>query len=65
MSSDEFKKFKKARKGLKLTQADVAGKIGITANSYARIEQGRAKPSYDTLKAICKVLGLPFPVNYS
>ncbi len=65
MSSDEFKKFKKARKKIGLTQREVGEKIGITTNSYARIEQGRAKPSYDTLKLICKVLGLPFPVNYS
>ncbi len=53
--------FKKARKNLGLTQEDVAAKIGITTNSYARIERGDAKPSYDTLKEICKVLKLPFP----
>jgi len=53
--------FKKARKSLGLTQEQVAAKIGKTANSYARIERGDAKPSYDTLKAICKVLKLPFP----
>lgn len=53
--------FKKARKKLGLTQEEVAVKISITANSYARIERGDAKPSYDTLKAICKILKLPFP----
>jgi len=53
--------FKKTRKNLGLTQEQVAEKVGITTNSYARIERGDAKPSYDTLKAICKVLKLPFP----
>lgn len=53
--------FKKARKNLKLTQKQVAEKIGITENSYARIERGDAKPSYDTLKAICRVLKLELP----
>lgn len=54
-------RLKKARKSLGLTQEQVAEKIGITANSYARIERGDAKPSYDTLKAICRILKLPFP----
>lgn len=53
--------FKKARKNLGLTQEQVANKVGITPNSYARIERGDAKPSYDTLKAICKVLKLELP----
>jgi transcriptional regulator with XRE-family HTH domain len=53
--------FKKARKNLRLTQKQVAEKIGITENSYARIERGDAKPSYDTLKAICRVLKLELP----
>lgn len=52
---------KKARKKLGLTQAKVAAKVGITANSYAKIERGGAKPSFDTLKAICKVLRIEFP----
>lgn len=53
--------FKKARKNLDLTQEQVANKVGITPNSYARIERGDAKPSYDTLKAICRVLKLELP----
>lgn len=65
MSLDELKNLKKARKKIGLTQANVGEKVGITANSYARIEQGRAKPSYDTLKLICKILKIPFPLNYS
>lgn len=65
MDVNELKNLKKARKRLSLRQEDVAVKVGITTNSYARIEQGRAKPSYDTLKAICKELKIPFPLNYS
>ncbi len=53
---------KKARKNLGLTQEQVANKIGKATNTYARIERGVAKPSHDTLKAICKVLKLPFPI---
>ncbi len=63
MDINELKNFKKIRRKLGLTQADIAEKIGITTNSYARIEQGRAKPSYDTLKAICKELKIPFPLK--
>lgn len=54
---------KKARKNLGLTQKEVASKIGIKANSYARIERGNAKPSFDRLKAICKVLKIDFPLK--
>ncbi len=63
MGSDELKNLKKARKKLGLTQAEVAGRVGITANSYARIERG-TNPSYETLKAICKVLKLDFPFRH-
>lgn len=56
---------KKARESLGLTQEEVGVKIGITANSYARIERGVKKPSFDTLKAICKVLKIDFPLKNS
>ena len=61
MGSDELRNLKKSRKKLNLTQAEVATKAGIITNSYARIERGDAKPSFDTLKAICKVLKIDFP----
>lgn len=56
MGSQELKKLKKAREELGLTQAQVAEKVGIYVNHYARIERGEVNPSYDTLKAILKVL---------
>lgn len=54
--SQELKKLKAARKKLGFTQVDVAEKVGIYPNHYARIERGEVNPSWDTLKEILKVL---------
>lgn len=62
MGSQDLKKLRKARKDLGLTQEEVAKKVGIITNHYARIERGEVKPSYDTLKATFKVLKLDFPL---
>ena len=50
------KKLEKARKELDLSQAQVAEKVGINANYYARIERGVVNPSLKTLQQILKVL---------
>jgi transcriptional regulator with XRE-family HTH domain len=47
---------KKARETLDLTQAEVAKKVGINVNYYARIERGEEVPSLDTLESLVKVL---------
>lgn len=50
------KKLKEARIRLGLTQSDVAGKAGISANYYARIERDKENPTVETLKQILKAL---------
>ena len=57
MNSDEIsKKLKKGRKQSGLTQLEVAEKVGISANYYARIERGQISPSLQTLKDIMNIL---------
>lgn len=50
--------FKIAREKLGLTQAQVAEKVGIDTNYYARIERGEVNAAVKTLKAIGKLLKL-------
>ena len=52
---------KKARESKGLTQTDVAKKVGLHYNSYAKIERGELQPSLKTLDKIYKALGLKFP----
>lgn len=47
---------KKARKRTDFTQVEVAKKIGINANYYARIERGELIPSLEVFEAISKIL---------
>lgn len=49
-------KLKRSRQKLGLNQAEVAEKVGINANYYARIERGVVNPSLKTLQQILKVL---------
>ncbi len=50
------KELKKARKKLNLKQIDIAEKVGINPNYYARLERGEETPSLDTLKKLAQVL---------
>lgn len=50
------KNIKRARGKLGLTQLQVAEKVGIHVNYYARIERGNARASIDVLKEISSVL---------
>ncbi len=50
------KNLKKARNNANLTQAQVAEKVGIHVNFYARIERGEADASLETMKEILKAL---------
>ena len=49
-------KIKEARLSKNLRQIDVAKKAGLNANSYAKIERGKQKPSAVTLTKILKAL---------
>lgn len=47
-----------ARKALSLTQEDVAERVDISTEFYARIERGHALPSVSTLARLAGALGL-------
>lgn len=47
---------KKARIKNNLTQEEVAQKVKMNTNYYARIERGEVRASFDTLEKIFKVL---------
>lgn len=56
-SQDQLgKNIKKARAKAKLTQAEVAEKVGIHVNYFAMIERGEVNPSYEILEGIAKAL---------
>ena len=44
------------RKLMKLSQSDLAEKVGCTIGAISHIETLKAKPSLDLLKKICKEL---------
>lgn len=47
-----------ARRALRMTQADVAERLGVTTEFYARIERGHALPSVTTLARLAGMLDL-------
>ena len=49
---------RQARKALDLTQEDVADRIGVSAEFYARIERGHSLPSVPTFARIAGALGV-------
>lgn len=48
------------RQEKRLKQKEVAEQINISTASYSRIESGSHRPSMESLKNICQVLGLSF-----
>jgi transcriptional regulator with XRE-family HTH domain len=47
-----------ARRARKLTQEDVADRVGVSTQFYGRIERGNALPSVTTLRRMLEVLDL-------
>lgn len=45
-----------ARTGTRLTQADVAERLGVATEVYGRLERGLLLPSVPTLRKLCTVL---------
>lgn len=52
------KRLKELRVENNYTQADVAGKIGVRQQSYARYESGSGEPNLETLIAIAKIFNV-------
>jgi transcriptional regulator with XRE-family HTH domain len=49
---------REARKRAKLTQEDVAERLGVAPEVYGRMERGVIMPSVSRLKKLCEVLGV-------
>ena len=56
LPGDIGKKLKNARLEAALTQAEIAKKVDIQPNTYARIERGEAVVKLPTLRKLIKVL---------
>lgn len=50
------RELKTARLQAGLTQKQLAEKLGVHANYYARVERGEENPSLDILKKLTKIL---------
>ena len=48
----------------KLTQVEVASKIGKSTTALSQIIKGTYNPNPDTLEKLCKVLEIPQPILY-
>ncbi|RAS75210.1 helix-turn-helix domain-containing protein [Priestia endophytica] len=48
------KRLKELRSSRKLTQTEIAAKLGITRGTYAHYEIDKRQPDYETLKKIAK-----------
>lgn len=51
-------RLKELRKQAKLTQVELAGKLGIVQSSYADWERGKKKPTQDNLVKIAQALNV-------
>lgn len=52
------KRLKELRLENNYTQTDVAGKIGVRQQSYARYESGSGEPNLETLVTIAKIFNV-------
>jgi transcriptional regulator with XRE-family HTH domain len=51
-------KILKKRREMGLTQSELARRAGIAQSTLSNIEKGKKRPQFDTMSAICRVLGL-------
>lgn len=52
-------RIKNARKAAKMTQQEVADKLGMKGPSYQQYESGRRNPKRETLRKIAAAIGVP------
>lgn len=58
MIDDDMTIFQAWRVFKKMTQQEVAEKMGIPQSNVSRIESGKTSPSFQTIKAYAKALGI-------
>ena len=54
---------KKRRKELKITQTELAEKLGVKQQYIAAVEQGKKVPTIKTVVRICDAIGLQVKVE--
>ncbi len=52
-----MKNLRKARKAKGITQVELAKLINVTQATYSEYENGKCKPSFDTVIRLCDILG--------
>jgi len=52
------KRLKSIRQGSKMSQKEVADKVGIAVNYYSQIELGNRNPSWEVMEDISNVFGV-------
>ncbi|MCL6516597.1 MULTISPECIES: helix-turn-helix transcriptional regulator [Alicyclobacillus] len=52
-------RLKQARQSKGWTQAEVARRLGMTERAYRHLEAGTRNPSYETVKKLRKLFGIP------
>lgn len=58
MGVDIGRKILKKRRELGLSQSDLAKQARIAQSTLSYIENGKKRPQFDTMSAICRVLGV-------
>ena len=59
MNADRFAvRLKELREGAGLTQQNLADDAGLKLGGIRDLEQGRRKPAWETVLALCKALGV-------
>jgi transcriptional regulator with XRE-family HTH domain len=53
-------RLKALRQAADLTQAQLAGRAGLHVGAAFKLEQGVREPSWATVQALCKALGVPW-----
>jgi transcriptional regulator with XRE-family HTH domain len=60
MGAEAFgSRLKQLRQDAGLTQKELAERAGLTLEGVAQLERGRRKPSWETVLALAKALGVP------
>jgi Predicted transcriptional regulators len=52
-------RLKAIRKEKKLTQEDLAARIGRSVDAISNLERGKSLPSFATIEQLCQALGIP------
>ena len=58
MNKEFCENLKMARKGVGLTQKQVADKLGVVESCYANWEQGRTEPNVDNLRKLSEIFDI-------